>query len=287
MPCFGCGRQSSRTDYCEWCRRPHGQPGQHPTGAMPPSGVQPIQALPYGAQPTQALPYGPQPTTQMPPGAQPTVQMPGPTRRVALTGEVVEGPPPAPPMPTQMLPSQGYGGSVPLPARAYSAQAPLLLFDDVDPTGERWEKALAFCFSLVAFSMLLIHFAPGAILWVAYADMFLLMMALGATRAIPFFEDAMVDCGIMLVVSFFFGPIAGLIVYLIVGAIKQECNGAIVALLIVSIVLPQLLAISLRSSADSISPFLLLGLFSMLSFLAIFVGFLGWLCASFFRPLNE
>jgi len=222
----------------------------------------------------------------LPYGAQPTVQMPGPTRRVALTGEVVEGPPPAPQMPTQAMPPQGYGNA-PLPPGAYSPQAIQLNFDEVSPAGERWEKALAICFSLVALSMLLIHFAPNAIMGVAYADMFLLMMALGATRAIPFFEDAMLDCGIMLVVSFLFGPLIGLVVYLIVGAIKQECNGAIVALLIISIGLPQLLAIPLASSADSVSPFLLLGLFSMLSFLAVFVGFLGWLCASFFRPLNE
>jgi hypothetical protein len=273
LQCFGCGRQSNRTDYCEWCKRPHGRPGQTAPG------VQPTQPLPPGAQPTVQIPYGAQPTVQMPPPN-------GPTRRVALTGEVVEGPPAAPPMPTQAMPRQGYGNA-PLPPRAYSAQAPALLFDEVAPTGERWEKALAFCFSLVALSMLLIHFAPNAIMGVAYADMFLLMLALGGTRAIPFFEDAMLDCGIMLVVSFLFGPLIGLVVYLIVGAIKQECNGAIVTLLIISVVLPQLLAIPLVSSADSISPFLLMGLFSILSFLAVCVGFLGWLCASFFRPLNE
>ena len=276
MHCFGCGRQSNRTDYCEWCKRPHGRPGQTPTGAMPPSGVQPTQPVPPGAQPT----------VQLPQGAQPTVQMPGPTRRVALTGEVVEGPPPAPPMPTQMMPPQGYS-SAPLPAHAYSPAAIELQFDQVSPAGERWEKALAFCFSLVALSMLLIHFAPNAIMGVAYADMFLLMLALGATRAIPFFEEAMLDCGIMLAVSFLFGPIIALVLYLIVCAIKQECNGAIVALLIVSIVLPQLLAIPVRSSANSSNPFLLLSLFGWLSFFAVCVGFLGWLCASFFRPLNE
>jgi hypothetical protein len=238
-------------------------------------------------QPTQPLPSGAQPTTQLPPGAQPTVQMPmpGSTRRVALTGEVVEGPP-APPMPTQAMPPQVYGGA-PLPPRAYAPETPALVFDEVDPAGERWEKALAICFSLTALSMLLIHFVPNAIMAVAYIDMFLLMFALGATRAIPYFEDAMLDCGIMMGVTFLFGPIIGLVVYLIVGAIKQECNGAIVTLLIVSIVLPQLLAIPLASNADSANPFLLLGLFTMFSFLAVFVGFLGWLCASFFRPLNE
>jgi len=271
MQCFGCGRNSNRTDYCEWCKRPHGQPGQRP-----PSGVQPTQPLPPGAQPTTHLPYD----------AQPTVQMPGPTRRVALTGEVVEGPPPAPQMPTQAMRPQGYG-SVPLPAGAYSPEAIKLQFDEVSPVGERWEKALAFCLPVVAFSMLLIHFSPGAILWVAYIDMFLLMLLLGATRAIPFFEDAMLDCGILLGASFLFGPILGLIVYLVVCAIHQECNGALITLLVVSIVLPQLLAIPLVSSADNINPFLLLGLFRVLSFLPVFVGFFGWICASFFRPLNE
>lgn len=269
MQCFSCGRQSGRTDYCEWCKRPHGRPGQTPPGG--PTG-------PSGVQPTQALPFGAQPTVQMPP--------PATTRRVALTGEVVEGPPSAPPMATQAMSPHPYANA-PLPAGAYTAHAPAFVFDEVSPTGERWEKALAFCFSLVAFSMLLIHFAPSAILWVAYADMFLLMLALGGARAIPYFEDAMLDCGIMLGVSVLLGPIAALVVYLIVCAIKQECNGAIVALLTVSIVLPQLLAIPLIHSADNINPFLLLGLFSWLSFLAVFVGFLGWLCASFFRPLNE
>ena len=271
MQCFSCGRQSSRIDYCEWCKRPHGQPGQTPPGVQP-------TPLPPGAQPTVQIPYGAQPTIQISP--------PVTTRRVALTGEIVEGPPPAPPMPTQTMPPHSYGSAA-LPPGAYSPQAIQLDLDAIAPVGERWERALAFCFSLVAFSMLLLHFAPGGILWVAYADMFLLMLALGATRAIPFFEEAMLDCGIMLIVSFLFGPIIGLVVYLIVGAIKQECNGAVVALLIVSILLPQLLAIPLVHSADSVNPFLLLGLFSMLSFLAVCVGFVGWLCASFFRPLNE
>ncbi len=285
MQCFSCGRQSSRTDYCEWCKRPHDRPGQMPPGPAPLSGVQPTQPLPLGMQPTRPLPPGAQPTMQMPP--------PTPSRRVALTGEVVEGPSSAPPMPTQAMPPHGYGGApspyinAPLPAGAYSAQAMALQFDDIAPAGERWEKALAICFSLVAFSMLLIHFVPGSILWVTYGDMFLLMLALGATRAIPFFEEAMLDCGIMLVVSFLLGPIAALIVYLIVCAIKQECNGAIVTLLIVSIVLPQLLAITLLTSPTEVNPFILLGLFGILGFLVVFVGFLGWLCASFFRPLNE
>lgn len=269
MQCFSCGRQSRRPDYCEWCKRPHGRPGQMPPGPAGPS----------GAQPTRPLPPGAQPTVQMPPP-------PAPSRRVALTGEVVEGPPPAPPMPTQAMSPHPYANTA-LPAGAYSAAAVALTFDEAAPLGERWEKALAFCFSLIAFSMLLIHFAPRTILYVAYADMFLLLLGLGVTRAIPFFEEAMMDCGIMLIVSVLFGPIAALIVYLIVCAIKQECNGAIVTLLIVSIVLPQLLAIPLLSSATDINPFLLLGLFNWLSFFAVFVGFLGWLCASFFRPLNE
>ncbi len=272
-PCPMCGKQSRRADMCEWCFRPIAQAGQRPSGP----------------QPTVPLPPGMQPTTQLPNGAQPTMQMPPPpatTRRVSLTGEVVEGPPPAPPMPTQALPGGPYAGT-PLPARAYSPEAMAMVLDESPPTGERWEKALAACLSLIALSMLLVHFAPGAILGVAYADMFLLMFALGVTRAIPFFEEAMLDCGIMLGASVFFGPIAALVVYLIVCAVKQECNGAIVTLLIVSIIVPQILAIPLYSSADSLNPFLLLGLFSWLSFLAVFAGFLGWLCASFFRPLNE
>ena len=276
MQCFGCGRQSTRNDYCEWCKRPHGQPGQAPPGASPP-GMQSTQPLPPGMQRTQPLPSGAQPTVQMP--------MPQTTRRVALTGEVVEGPP-APPQPTQMMPPQGYGGTPALP-RTYTPNAIQLDFDEVSPTGERWEKALAFCFSLIALSMLLIHFVPNVIMGVAYVDMFLLMFALGATRAIPFFEDAMLDCGIILGVTFLLGPVVGLVVYLIVGAIKQECNGAIVALLLISIALPQLLAISLHSSAESANPLPLMALFNLLNFVAVCVGFVGWLCASFFRPLNE
>lgn len=285
MHCYGCGRQSTRTDYCEWCKRPHGAPGQPPNGAAP-SGVQPTQPLPPGMQ----HPPGMQPTQPLYPGAQPTTQMPPPavTRRVALTGEVIEEPA-APPMPTQMMQPPGYQPSgyhgTPGPARVH--QDIRLDFDEVSPTGERWEKALAFCLSLVALSMLFIHFVPNAILGVAYGDMFLLMFLLGATRAIPFFEDAMLDCGIMLGVAVIFGPLAALVVYLIVGAIKQECNGSIVTLLLVSILLPQLLAIALHNSVHGPMPILMLGLFNWLGFLAVFVGFLGWLCASFFRPLNE
>jgi hypothetical protein len=273
MQCRTCGMESRTTDVCEWCRKPMGMAGPtQPTVAMPP-----LQT------PSGGMPPG-QPTMPMPPGLQPTIGMnPGVTRRVSLTGEVVEGPPPAP----VMAPPPGVAHPGFIPPTAYTPQGVQeMLGAPQTALGERWEKFLALGLPLIALSLLLVHAFPSAFLWVAFANAFLLPLLMGAAGAIPSYDDAIADCGIVLIICFFFGPLIGLGAYLLVCLFKQECNGAMVALVVINMLIPQVLAFGVLNS-DTIMPFILVGLFKMTSFFAICISFAGWLMSSFFRPLDE
>ncbi|HLK57981.1 MAG TPA: hypothetical protein VKU00_15545 [Chthonomonadaceae bacterium] len=297
MLCRSCGRDSRTITSCEWCHQPLSVvPPPQPTTQMP-AGNPPTQAMPMGQQPTLQIPQGAppypvmpgsQPTTQLPPGVQPTMQGNAPTRRrVSLTGEVIEdaAPPPPPMAPTGVIPA-GMGH---IPATAYTAQAvqAQLQGSGTTPMGERWEKFLAIALPLIALSMLIVHIFPGSFLYVGFADMFFIPMALGAVGAVPSYDDAIADCSVVLIVSLLFGPALALVVYLIVCAFKQECNGALVALLLISLILPFLLLIPFLSTGLSWDKLGAWGLFNIFSFVRVFLGFAGWFLSSFFRQENE
>lgn len=290
MRCRSCGMESRTPDVCEWCKKPI-----NPTA----SGAPPAVAMSPGSQPTMTMPPAPpppgapvaQPTVAMPPqsspsGAQPTTQMMPVTtrRRVSLTGEVVEDVAPVAPVAPMGAPNPMAGV---IPPTAYDPRAVNAAMTIYQPTtGERWEKALAICLPLLALSMLLTHLVPGALLGLLYLDVFLLPLALGAMGAVPSFDDAFADCSVILILSVFLTPPIVLVAYLIVCAIKQECNGALVALLTICIVVPQLMLPAIPHNVDNTYAFLLFGLFNWFSFFAVFLGFLGWLASSFFRPSN-
>ena len=80
------------------------------------------------------------------------------------------------------------------------------------------------CFDLsnIAAYMWIVYFKPDLVAWVTFFDLFLVCIYMGSTAAIPSYDDAFKDVSGVLIVCFLFGLILGLVVYLIVGAIKQE-----------------------------------------------------------------
>jgi hypothetical protein len=175
-----------------------------------------------------------------------------------------------------------------LPAGAYSPAAIRdQLGDQGLSLGERWEKGLAIAMPIVAISMLIIHFAPGALLGMVFGNLLILPMVLGATGAIPRYEDAIVDCSVMLVVAVLLGPAVALGVYLLTAMVKQECNGAIVAILLINIFLKGLFAVAFAPVVDTVSLAVMFGFLNMMSFFGVCVSFLGWLLSSFFRGIGE
>lgn len=262
MLCQNCRCDSRTTDVCEWCAKPMDK------------------------------------TIAMPPGSQPTLQMPPQTqKRVALTGEVIETTQAMPPMPPPgayppVQPAPPYRGrpvpaSAGMPASAYSPQAIQEQFREMDISpGEKWEKFLAIALPLLALSMLLVHFAPGALWPAAFFDLFFIGLAMGVTGAVPAFEDAFVDCAVMLMVAMFFGPLIALGACLVVGLVKQEVNPAMVGLLVLNLLVKFLLGFAFATSADTVSMLAMWGLFNWFSFVGVCVSFFGWLCCSFFRRLD-
>jgi hypothetical protein len=270
MQCRHCGMDSRTVDACEWCHKPL-------TGA-------------------QSLDR----TVAMPPGSQPTLQMQTPTvKRVALTGEVIETtqalptmpppgayPPPSSGPPYAGMPASSLGSA--LPSAAYSPHAIQQQFQEMNevPLGEKWEKLLAIALPILACSMLLVHFAPGALWLVAYSDLFFIGLAMGVTGAIPSFDDAILDCSVVLIVAMFFGPLIALGGALFVGLVKQEVNPAILALLGLNLLVKLLLGYAFASTADTISMLAMWGLFNWFGFVGVCISFFGWMCSSFFRRLD-
>ena len=206
------------------------------------------------------------------------------TQRVSLTGEVMEvAVRPMPVLPPQLA---GAGGPS-LPLAAINPAFINQTLTDEEPVGVRIERFLAWSLPVLALSVLLIHFVPSAIMWVLFGDLFIMSLLLGASRAVPSYDDAIADCTGVLVITFLFGPIVALVGYSALCVARQEGNSALVAILAMSVVIPKVVGLAFASSADTIGLLALFGMFNFISFLGFFVGFLGWLISSVFRPINE
>jgi len=298
MICRSCGMDSRVPNVCEWCKRPIAGGGPTPIQQAPPLNMnQPMQAQPLNGAPPlngtlqQTMPQ--QGMTQNAPSPNATIS------RTTLTGEVIQVPNNVPvfnglpgsyPQPNAInLP-----GSVPhpmmgagLPAGAYSPSMMTRNNGAQVSFIERLEKFFAFCFPILIASALIVHHSPGLSVWVMFADMFLICLLLGSTRVIPGYDDAVSDVMVMLVVTFLFGPMIALVIYAIVCAIKQECNSAIVAILLTSLAVHFLLwYAALTSGPLSMASLMMIGLFALMNFFGVIIGFGGWLMSSFFRPLD-
>ena len=296
MRCEACGTETKRTDVCDFCGSRLVAVQPPPVSSAPPLDV--TQRVPPPRHPvpldvTQAVPMPLDRTQPVPPQARQV--------RMTLTGEAVPvdptaamplapksdgaGPPyasaavaPARPLPpTTGLPSRAVG--VPL-AQSMSRDP------DTPTLGARWELALAIFLPIMALSVLLVKLVPAASLWVQFVDFFAVGLALGASSAIPSYDDAFMDCAIVLVLCFLLGPVFTLVVYLIVCAVKQEWNAAILLLLLGNCVVALVVAAAALSS-QSLTAIFMVGLGEFLRFFGVIATFAGWMLSNFFRPLNE
>ncbi len=272
----------------------------------PPAGAcaQPQPVANYLTQPVGGSPFAPPAQSE----TDKTRQV-----RMSLTGEVYEVDEPAIAPAANYLPPGGAaanylppGGMAPplpmarsatgrftpaaagLPATAVTAGfVQQSLISGSASIGERWEKFLAISMPILAISILIIHFAPDAMIWIALADMFIFGLVQGATRSIPSYDEAFLDCSVVLLVCWLVGPLPGLVAYLIVGTIKQEWNTAILSVLGVHIVMRLVLAVAFESAADSFNLIPQFGFIPGASFVGVCCSFAGWILSSFFRPLDE
>jgi hypothetical protein len=299
---------SRNVQTCEWCHRQlaTGGPGAGAAAPAAPKGMdltQPVGAYqpvdltqPVGvARPmdlTQPIPHGLDMT------------QPVPAFRTSLTGEVIPVETAAPPIPGYAPPAYG---QPPLPTHAVVRPASVMPehlrglpggaigtemvrqhLDSVQVTPlDKWEKALAIMLPVLLVSVWVVHLVPASLPWVVLLELFVVAMALGGTAAIGSYDDAFMDVGVVLIVAFFFGPAVALFVYGIVATIKQEGNGAIVALLSSHLLVRFIvvLAFPMNASAFTLMPALMM--FNVIGMLAICATFGGWMLSSFFRPLNE
>ena len=284
MLCRACGMQNNdpSSKVCQWCKKPLSASPPEVTIPFPPPGMAGATTPPQTIQRTSLtgevvevpLPYQPgSPMSPAAPGLPPTID---PNRTV--------------PIPGPSRPGASYA-SMHAAGASYNAMAPQMLRDQERYQEvsllEKWELFLAIACPALLLSCWLVHSNPASILWVSFVDLFGLSLALGGSGAVPSYSDAYFDVAIMLVVTFLFGPIIALAVYLIVALIKQECNTAVVGLLALQIVLFQGLSLAFVSSGGAMKQIGSLMMFGLMNGFAVFVAFLGWLLSSFFRPVGE
>jgi hypothetical protein len=279
MFCYSCGMDSRNNSVCEWCKKPMQGGGGLTQTPQPLDQTQPVSA-PLASQVRVSLTGEVYETPPVPPPSAPppgvhAAPPPGPMR----PGAVADRPPSvmSPTAVARTLPPGAVSAQM-VDAYDYYGQATL---------GEKWEKCLAIILPLLLASAWLIHRVPNTFLWVTLADLFLVGMVMGATGAIGSYDDAFLDCTVVLMVCYFFGPVIGLAVYLIVGVIKQECNAALAFLLIGHIVTQFVCRISAATVEDSFSALVSIGFMNFIGFFALCASFAGWMLSNFFRPLNE
>ena len=238
---------------------------------------------------------------------------PNTRRRVSLSGDVVEDtieptqamPPQMGTMQTQAMAPRYPGQATPYPRDAGGPQLPTLAnpnalppgafsaaamnyqySSEESPLGERWEKAMAFSLPLVALSLLIIHFAPGAFFMLAALNLFVIPMILCGTRAIPSFDEAIVDTSAVLIATMLIGPLITIVAYGLYCAVRQEGNSAIFSILLLNLIIRYLFAL-VFATPDTASLLTLFTIFGLVPFMGVFLSFIGWLIGGLFRPVSD
>ncbi len=293
MRCPACGMESKTSDRCEWCRNPIVYAAVLPPDAQ--AGITPgtvrksrttltgeveyydevISTPKYSAPVIQTHGVVPDTTVQInlnQPQAtmqmntqqlQPTIQMNMQTARAMTAGREL---------------SSGLKEGETLPQKRLLGDISIL---------ERWEKYLALAFPVMVLSLIWVHFAPNAYILVTCIDLFILGMFMGIFRAVPSFDDEYTDVSVVLIVCVMFGPLLALMGYGILCLIRQDGNPAIFALFVLYYFVSITIGIAFQSSVNSLGLIVSFGMFNLLGFLVVFLCFAGWLCSSFFIPLDE
>ena len=135
--------------------------------------------------------------------------------------------------------------------------------------------------------MLLVRFIPATLLSVVFANLLLVPLALASAGAVPRCADSLLECAAVLVVALLFGPFAALGGYLLLALIRQECSGAIVALLAVNILIKELFAVAFAPVADTTALAAMWGFLNWPSFFGVCLSFAGCLLPSFSTPAES
>jgi hypothetical protein len=307
--------ESRTTRECEWCKKPlvADPAAAQPSGptAQPLTGPPPVVPL-----------LNNDVTQQMPPlGA--TSPAPQPTRvmRTTLTGETIEvtqamSPPqyPAPPG------AHSAANSVPTYPPAQAVVAGTRTSGAVRDRhgaqqeihnasiGERFELFLAISLPILLGSVYLVHAMPGLLIYVMMGNLFLLSLVLGATGAIPGYDDAateirpvVVILGVLFVVFLFIGsPFSGLngaylnlvwvglalFVAAISGLFQQEWNTAVIGLLALDLVVDVCLTRATLAGGVKLPLMTYLAWGPLGRIFAAFLGMGGWILSNFLRPVE-
>lgn len=274
MICQHCGMDSQTTNVCEWCKKPLGQMAnaQNRTVAMP------INA----PQQPPTTPGSPLDQTQ------PVQAPPAPQYRTSLTGETIEvTPPAAQPQQTRYLDNMRSANTT-MPAAAYTAAfVKQRVGSSAAPFGERLDLFLALAMPTMALCVLCAHLFPNQLTWIGLGAAFFVSLFMGATAVIPSYDESFADCAIVLVVSFLLGPMIAIAIYLIVGAIKQEMNWAMIGLLAGLVCVRMLILLTSLAGAPLLLAIVFAGFMDFLGFFGVCIAFTGWFVSNFFRPVNE
>ncbi len=281
MRCPSCGMDSKPVDICEWCRKQivsapslpaDAQPGSVP-GTVRKSRTALTGEVEYYDEVISTPKYSVLPTHQPVSISDRTVQMdlnqPQQTIQMNIQPTVVMNT-----RRTEIASAEG----VPVVQKR--------LLGDIS-LAERWEKYLALTFPVMVLSLIWVHFAPNAYLVVTCIDLFVLGMFMGIFRAVPTFDDDYTDVTVVLIVCVMFGPMLALMGYGILCLIRQDSNPAVFALFLLYYFVSISIGLAFQSSINSLSLIVGFGMFHLLGFLVVFLCFAGWLCSSFFIPLDE
>lgn len=214
-----------------------------------------------------------------PPVAQP-VLTPPPTR-TTLTGEIVEAPPPVSQPAMNFTPAQAAAQQLLDPAMMPTQEQ---MQGPRAPLGARWERALAMALPLLALAMLIIHFAPSAYWPFVLTCPFAIGVMLGATQAIPPFEEAYADVAAVVIMSFLVGPLYTLFAYLIWCLIRQDFDIAVLSMFGAAVIPGILLG---HMYGPGWAKMALVGFVNALGFFSMSSCCTGWILSSFLRPVGD
>jgi hypothetical protein len=322
MRCRFCGMESRTVDVCEWCKKPlaanlagtqpSGQPAQPPAGQPQPA---PMLNAPALTDVTQRMPA---PGGPMPPASEPTRIM-----RTTLTGEVIEvttpvaAPPQFAPPPGAMSPG-AVPSYPPAGAAVTGARTAGQMRDQEWPqtrevsNGERFELFLAICLPLLLGSVLLVHAMPHLIMGALFVDLFVFSLILGATGAVPDYDDSATALrpialwlGALFVIFFLFLFVgislnflnvipygnmiwvaSALVIYGVVGLVQQEWNIAIIGMLTLDLIVDGCLTRAALAGAAKVPVIAWLTWGPLCRLCAAFVGMGGWVLSNFLRPVE-
>ena len=256
MYCKWCGMDSKDDKRCDWCGRPLVASDAEQSADTQATTAIPQVTTAMDPQPsvTQAMPSTPDATTAMPP---------------------VEGDP-----------------SIPFNRSMTGMKKIEIEVVELPPFSVRMEKYLGVMTVLLAIGMAVAHYMPQ--IW--YVPMFMLVfltgLLLGSFRVIDYMEEAYLEIGVFIVACGFMGPLYAAVVYLLFGLAKSNVDWSLFGLAVSCVLIRLFIGAAAHGWGDTINYLLTFRIefnyfHRALLILPGCVLIMGWMAASFTRPLNE